>query len=603
MKNLSRTLLTIGIFAFFSFTLFAQQVTTQWVLNNFSGFPVGVMIGLDNNENVFVAGHSGDFTKIITTKYDLYGNLIWERFYSVQDLGAAATWLSVDPFGNIIVTGYARTFSSSPIEVGLLTLKYDNNGNLLWSKLISGTWAFALRSIVDPSGNIYVTGRAWQYTATHDFVTVKYAPDGTQLWFDTFDQNGGNHTPTSMELDQSNNLFITGSGLSGGLITVMYNSAGARQWVKEKSGIAGHSIRVDDNEGIYVTGSFYDVNTGTGDDMMLLKYDYSGNLIWQKFYDFGNYEYGKLINIDSQSNIFITGYGAVPGGFFVGWLTAKLDPSGNLLWYKRFKSNQAWEEFPYFALIGPQDELYVTGNVGVPYGGTTYHGLETVRYNSDGSRPWVAEINLYAGKGMGLALGNDMSLYAVGQFYYSVIKYSQSKTLNLKALIEGFYDPVMNKMVSDSVRIYLRDSSSPYSIVDSSLSIIDSTGLGNFNFPNASNSAAYYLVISHRNSIETWSASVNNFTSGNLNYDFTLSSSQAFGSNQILKGTKFCIYNGNVNQDGVIDGSDMSLADNDAFNFATGYLNTDVNGDNIIDAADLVLIENNAFNFISIQRP
>jgi len=404
----------------------AQQVVTEWVINNFTGFPVGVMIGLDNNDNVFVAGHSGDFNNTITSKYDTDGNLLWEKFFSIQDLGVAATWLSVDPFENVIVTGYARTFSSNPVEVGLLTLKYDNNGNLLWDKLISGTWAFAVRSFVDQSGNIYVTGRAWQYTATYDFVTVKYAPDGTQLWFDTFDQTGGFHTPTSMDLDQSNNLFITGGGLSGGLITVMYNSAGVRQWVKEQSGIAGHSIRVDGNGGIFVTGSFYDVNTGTGDDMMLLKYDYSGNLIWQKFYDFGNYEYGKLINIDSQSNIFITGYGAVPGGFFVGWLAAKLDPSGNLLWYNRFKLNQAWEEFPYFALIGPQDELYVTGNVGVPSGGTTYHGLETVRYNSDGSNPWVADVNLYGGIGKGLALGADLSLYAVGMFYYSVIKYSQS---------------------------------------------------------------------------------------------------------------------------------------------------------------------------------
>ncbi len=28
---------------------------------------------------------------------------------------------------------------------------------------------------------------------------IKYSPDGTQLWFDTFNQNSGFHTPTSME--------------------------------------------------------------------------------------------------------------------------------------------------------------------------------------------------------------------------------------------------------------------------------------------------------------------------------------------------------------------------------------------------------------------
>ncbi len=413
----------------------AQQVNTEWVINNFDGFPVGVMIGLDNSENVFVSGQSGDNTRIITAKYDTSGNLIWERFYSIQDLGVVATWLSVDPFGNVIVTGYPRTFTSNPVEVGLLTLKYDNNGNLLWDRLISGTWAFAVRSIVDESGNIYVTGRAWQYTATYDFVTVKYAPDGTQLWFDTFDQNGGFQTPTSMDLDQAGNLFVTGGGQSGGLITVMYNSAGVRQWVKEESGTAGHSIRLDGKGGIFITGSFYDANTGTNNDIRLIKYDYSGNLLWQKFFDFGNSEFGKLVNIDSQSNILITGFGDLPGEF-PGWLTAKFDASGNLLWYNRFKLNPGWEEYPYFALTGPEDEIYITGNVGVVSGGTTYQGLETVRYNSDGSNSWVAGVNQYAGIGKGLALGDDMSLYAVGMFYYSVIKYSQSTPTGIEQISE-----------------------------------------------------------------------------------------------------------------------------------------------------------------------
>jgi hypothetical protein len=400
----------------------SQQVTTEWVRNNFSGYPVGVMIGFYNN-NVFVTGQSGDNTQLITSKYDPQGNLIWQKFYSVPSLGVVATWLSMDPSGNIIVTGYPRTFSSNPVEVGLLTLKYDNNGNLLWDRLISGTWAFAVRSVVDPSGNIYVTGRAWQYTATYDLVTVKYSPNGTQLWFDTFDQNSGFHTPTSMDLDQAGNLYIIGGGMSGGVITVMYNSAGVRQWTKEKPGSAGYSIKSDGNGGIFVTGSLW--NTVTGDDIMLLKYNLAGNLVWEKYYDFGNFEYGKLINFDSHSNIYITGNGALLGQFR-GWLIGKFDPSGNLLWHKRFKSSQTWEEYPYFALVGPQDELYVTGNVGAMSGGNQYNGLETLRYNSDGSNPWIAEVNLYGGIGKGLVLGNDMSVYAVGMYYYTVLKYSQS---------------------------------------------------------------------------------------------------------------------------------------------------------------------------------
>jgi hypothetical protein len=580
----------------------AQQVTTEWAINNFPGFPVGVMLVLDQNNNVIVTGQSGDHTKIITTKYDTGGNLIWERFYTIPEMAAVATWLSIDSSGNVIVTGYRHNFSSNIVESGLLTLKYDNNGNLLWDRLIPGTWAFAVRSIVDQTGNIYVTGRAWQYTGTYDFVTVKYAPDGTQLWLDTFDQNGGFHTPAGMDLDQSNNLFITGGGQSGGLLTVMYNSSGVRQWVREHSGSAGSNIKTDNSGGIFITGSFYDFNSGTSNDIMLLKYDLSGNLVWEKFYDFGNYEYGKLVNIDSHSDIIVTGFGDLPGQF-PGWLTTKIDSSGNLLWFKRFKSNQSWEEFPNFTLVGPQNEIYVTGNVGVPFGGTTYHGLETVRYNSDGSNPWVADINLYAGKGMGLALDAGFNLFAVGQFYYSVLKYSQSGILNLKALIQGLYDPLSNKMVKDTLKIYLRNISSPYSIADSSVSILDSTGTGVFNFSNSINSVPYFIVVSHRNGIETWSAGGNSFTSGNLSYDFTTAASQAFGKNQLLRGSKYCIHNGDINQDDAVDLTDIVLIFNDASIFVSGYVNTDLTGNMFVDLSDITIDYNNSANFVHLIRP
>lgn len=592
------------IFLIFPFVIKinAQQVTTEWVLNNFTGYPVGVMLVLDQNNNLIVTGHSGDHTKIITTKYDTDGNLIWERYYTIPGLAVVATWLSKDDSGNVIVTGYRHNFSSSPVESGLLTLKYDNNGNLLWDRLISGTWAFALRSIVDQSGNIYVTGRAWQYTATYDFVTVKYAPDGTQLWMDTFDQNGGFHTPTSMELDQSGNIFITGGGQSGGLITVKYNGAGARQWVVEHSGSSGSSIRADNLGGVYITGSYYDFSTGTSNDIMLLKYDQSGNQVWQKFYDFGNSEYGKLINIDSHNNIIVTGFGALSGQS-PGWLTLKIDPAGNLIWYKRFKSNLFWEEFPYFTLTGQQDEIYVTGKVGVPTGGTTYNGLETIKYNSDGSRAWTADINLYGGIGNGLVLGSDMSLYGVGQYYYTVIKYGQSFTIDLKALIAGFYDPVSDKMVKDTAVIYLRNISSPYSIIDSARAMLDSSGGSSFSFSNAVNSVPYYIVVKHRNGLETWSAGGNSFINGSLSYDFTNSDSQAFGNNLIQKGSKFCIYNGEINQDGAIELSDIIFIYNAASNFQSGYVISDLTGDMFVDLNDLTIAYNNSAVYVHLIRP
>ena len=85
-----------------------------------------------------------------------------------------------------------------------------------------------------------------------------------------------------------------------------------------------------------------------------------------------------------------------------------------------------------------------------------------------------------------------------------------------------------------------------------------------------------------------------------MNYtDFTNSASQAYGSNLVLHGGKYCIYSGDVNQDGITDGSDLMKIFNDSYAGLTGrYLASDLNGDNIADAADLAILDNNVFNGI-----
>ena len=112
-------------------------------------------------------------------------------------------------------------------------------------------------------------------------------------------------------------------------------------------------------------------------------------------------------------------------------------------------------------------------------------------------------------------------------------------------------------------------------------------------------------MIKHRSSIETWSKSGGQvFTqNGFLSYDFTTSAAQAFGNNQKLVGSKYCIYSGDVTQDGVIEASDLSAIDNASFSFASGYISTDLNGDRIADASDASICENNALNFVSKITP
>ncbi len=178
---------------------------------------------------------------------------------------------------------------------------------------------------------------------------------------------------------------------------------------------------------------------------------------------------------------------------------------------------------------------------------------------------------------------------------------SNNPGLNLTSMIEGFWNGT--SMVSDTAKIFLRNSASPYSKVDSASAILNSSGNANISFTNAG-SGSYYIVVTQRNSIETWSKLPQAFTAGNiLNYNFTSASAQAYGDNLVLKSGKYCNFSGDVNQNGSVNGIDLGLTDNDAFNFVTGYVATDVNGDNATNALDLSITDNNAYNFVSKITP
>lgn len=181
-------------------------------------------------------------------------------------------------------------------------------------------------------------------------------------------------------------------------------------------------------------------------------------------------------------------------------------------------------------------------------------------------------------------------------------------TLNLSVIMQGFYDPAANNMrLSDTVNAYFRNSTSPYAIVDSARAVINAISLaGSFTMENAP-TGTYYIVVKHRNTIETWSASPISYTLGStISYNFTTSAALAFGGNQIqvdASPLRFGIYSGDVTQEGIVDGSDGALIDNDAFNFVNGYVATDLTGDGIVDGSDGAIADNNAFNFVSIIRP
>jgi|GEM_PF-4980776 len=65
---------------------------------------------------------------------------------------------------------------------------------------------------VDDSGNVFVTGNCMAAKEGHDFVTIKYTPNGDTVWTKRFDGlKQGDDRPVSLALSSDGSVYVTGT--------------------------------------------------------------------------------------------------------------------------------------------------------------------------------------------------------------------------------------------------------------------------------------------------------------------------------------------------------------------------------------------------------
>ncbi|HAY35037.1 MAG TPA: SBBP repeat-containing protein [Ignavibacteria bacterium] len=666
---------------------------------------------------------------VVTVKYSSAGDVLWIKQYNGPgDLDDIPTGIDADAKGNFFVTAQSYSYFFSLCGTSdYLSIKYTPEGNSVFETRYDGQGSGPDESVAfdtDASGNLYVTGLSFQTFSELDYAVIKYNPSGVPLWVSRYDSEGFNDIPSGIEADDAGNTYIAGSsesnsgfdisvikyntdgflqwerktnGSAGGddystgitrdasgniivtghllqsgsgydITTIKYNSAGVQQWIRYYNGPANGNdyskkITSDDLGNVYVTGK--SPGTGTGDDIVIIKYSSSGNQVWAVRYNNTSANSGDIpedITIDKSENLYVCGKtntvvngydmlllkynssgvklwertqngsassddeasalsvdsegNAVISGSLNNIITGKdmtilkYDMNGNLIWNRSINGTSNAEDHAVDSKIDGAGFIYVTG-----YCTDNISGLNfcTIKYSDSGMKVWEKKYNYSdndSDKAAAVLVDNSGSIFVTGSskglgggLDFVTMKYLQSFTLDLKLLIEGYYNGVSNINTEDTIKVYLRNGSSPYNISDSSLSVSDVNGNCIFYFDNIQNGQNYYIVVDHRNSLETWSSSALQFTASGLIYDFTNAFTKAYGNNLTLQGSRYCVYTGDANKDNVIDVSDLGLIDNAGFNFKSGYVTEDVNGDGVVDLTDLGITDNNSGNFISTIRP
>lgn len=189
-------------------------------------------------------------------------------------------------------------------------------------------------------------------------------------------------------------------------------------------------------------------------------------------------------------------------------------------------------------------------------------------------------------------------------------------TISVNVFMEGYYtgsgwmQPVLSNQgvgaantVTDSVTIELHTAISPYSLVAFKKVLLQTDGSAIARF-SSSLVGSYYLVIRHRNSIPTWSSEPVSLGQCSVSYDFTSSSSKAYGDNlKELEPGAWGMYSGELVADENIDLLDLSILENDVTTFMFGYKASDLNGDGNVDLLDVPMMEENISQFVFSIHP
>jgi hypothetical protein len=347
-----------------------------------NGFEYGSGIAVDNAGNIYVTGNTDSLTfpafnplqppargtgiDVFVAKLDPSGKkMIFSTYIGGNDHELPSR-IAVDSGGNMYVTGYtsSRDFPSIATLQGYgggvdaFVVKIDTSGTkLLLSTYLGGTqddygWGLTL----DNKGGVYLVGE----TASTDFLTamntlppfsgggddpfvMKLNATGGAPIFNMRLGGSGNDGATSIVVDSTGNMYITGQTTSGNF---------------------------------YTTPSSYQGSQQGSDDAFVVKLDPNGSsLLYSTYLGGTGSDLGSSIAIDNIGNAYISGQTTSPfpqvnsiqasfggngslnyGDAFV----AKLNPQGNALLFSTYLGGDGDDGGTDIA-VDDSGNVYITG--------------------------------------------------------------------------------------------------------------------------------------------------------------------------------------------------------------------------------------------------
>lgn len=255
--------------------------------------------------------YGNGYDDIWIIKLDTNGNEKWNQTFGGpdNDTGRSIT-LDDDMY---VILGETWSYGSGKSDFWLI--KTDSQGNEIWNKTYGGSEEDQGRFLIYSDKGYVLTGGTRSYgNGEEDIWVLKVDEEGNEKWNNTFGTNERIEYCNQLIQSENKSFVLVGHSLSKNYsslkgMVVKTDNQGRLEWKKEleedvDTGLSSILMADESYLGIGYIGSF----TNGQQDVLLVKIDFSGGIIWTKSMGKGNYTDAGIWTSGNEDNYFIAGY-------------------------------------------------------------------------------------------------------------------------------------------------------------------------------------------------------------------------------------------------------------------------------------------------------
>jgi len=251
------------------------------------------------------------------------------------------------------------------------------------------------------------------------FATIAFGPQPaqaamTEAWVQRYESEAGSADYASKVVtDAGGNVIVAGTthhtqtGSGSDMVIIKYSGAGVPLWTNRYDGDA-RALAVDSSANVFVTGN--SLGSGANYDYATIAYSSAGVPLWTNRYNGpGNgYDFAYAVAVDGSGNVFVTGSSYVSLHNYYDYATIAYSGAGVPLWTNRYNGAANGDDQARAVAVDGTGNVFVTGYSGYFDGFDWFTDYTTIAYSGAGVPLWTTHYNGVA-KDLATAVAVDAS--------------------------------------------------------------------------------------------------------------------------------------------------------------------------------------------------